>query len=185
MELQSIVRHYGIHHRPRLQDQLDWFRGQPSLEAAVECAAWAVDRRGKRFKHQRRIRRGALPEARVALLAVVPQLRSCTNFDELLTLVEAVLDPIAGANEMYAYDSALRIGAKLGQLPTKVYLHRGTREGARRLGLLSQTRALNLDAFPEPLRGLPPHELEDILCIYKDLFGQDAREECGLTQGCS
>src|SRR5262249_18507831 len=131
------------------------------------------------------IRRGALPEARAALLAMLPRLRSCTNFDELLTLVEAVLDPIAGVGEMYAYDSALRIGAKLGRLPTKVYLHRGTREGARRLGLPSQARALNLDAFPEPLRDLPPHELEDILCIYKDVFGQDAWEEYGLTQGCN
>jgi hypothetical protein len=33
------------------------------------------------------------------------------------------------------YDTALRIGAKLKLFPTKVYLHAGTRLGARALGL--------------------------------------------------
>jgi len=107
MELPRIIRHYGIRHRQRKQAELDWFRSQPSLEAAVECAALAVDSRGKRFSHQRRIRRGALPEARAVLSAAIPRLRRCRDFAGLINLVDAVLEPIAGVNEMYVYDTAL------------------------------------------------------------------------------
>ncbi|MEK7411500.1 MAG: hypothetical protein AAB327_09000, partial [Actinomycetota bacterium] len=34
---------------------------------------------------------------------------------------------------LYVYDTALRIGAKKGQMPKVVYLHAGTREGAKKL----------------------------------------------------
>ena len=56
MELLSIVRHYDVHFRTQNQAELDWFKSQPSLEKATEYAALAVDSRGKRSSHQRRIR---------------------------------------------------------------------------------------------------------------------------------
>ena len=37
--------------------------------------------------------------------------------------------------ELVVYDTALRIGARFGLEPEKVYVHRGTREGVRKLGL--------------------------------------------------
>ena len=55
--------------------------------------------------------------------------------------------------ELYCYDTALRIGAKLGLKPDKVYLHRGTRVDARRLGLPTEGATLEMSALPEGLQG--------------------------------
>jgi len=51
------------------------------------------------------------------------------NFDELYELIEKLVGNINGTGELYIYDTSLRIGAKLGIEPNKIYLHRGTREG--------------------------------------------------------
>ena len=72
------------------------------------------------------------------------------------------------------YDTALRIGAKLGVAPVRVYLHTGTREGAKRLGIETKgVSALWPSELPEALRELEPYEVEDVLCIYKDKFLAD------------
>ena len=65
--------------------------------------------------------------------------------------------------------SASRIGAKLNLFPEKVYLHAGTRLGARSLGLPNVPR-LSVSEFPKEFRALKPHEIEDALCIFKDEF---------------
>jgi hypothetical protein len=54
---------------------------------------------------------------------------------ELHALIKRTIHSIGGLRELYTYDMALRIGAFLGLAPEFVYLHRGTRAGARALGL--------------------------------------------------
>lgn len=73
-----------------------------------------------------------------------------------------------GIGELTVYDTALRIGAKLGLLPKKVYLHAGTRAGARALGLNWKATSLAVRELPSELLTLTPHEIEDCLCIFKD-----------------
>ena len=51
--------------------------------------------------------------------------------------------------------------------PDRVYLHSGTREGARALGLAAERSFLPMDELPPELRRLKPREVEDLLCIYK------------------
>lgn len=68
------------------------------------------------------------------------------------------------------YHTALHIGAKLGLKPDKIYLHRGTRAGARKLGVNTRSATLSVDSLPTPLRVLDPREAEDFLCIYKARF---------------
>src|SRR5438874_1073908 len=93
----------------------------------------SVDR-GRRFRHQRRIPRPALAKARETLLAEEAQLARARTFNELFAVVEQVRH-IRGLGELYAYDTCFRIGAHLGLFPDRVYLHSGTRVGARGLGL--------------------------------------------------
>jgi hypothetical protein len=81
---------------------------------------------------------------------------------------------ITGIGELYICDTSLRIGAKLNLFPTAVYLHPGTRAGARALGLDDRAKMLKVSALPKPFRTLAPHELEDILCIFKDDLAQAA-----------
>jgi hypothetical protein len=78
--------------------------------------------------------------------------------------------PRAGLGELYFYDTALRIGAKLGVLPQAVYLHAGTRAGATTLGLIVDGSVLLKSELPELPQKLQPHEVEDVLCIYKKYF---------------
>jgi hypothetical protein len=61
-----------------------------------------------------------------------------------------------------------RIGVNLSLHPKKVYLHCGTRIGAKNLGLDYQKHALEMTDLPQELQKLKPYQVEDFLCIYKD-----------------
>ncbi len=184
MDVPTVIRHYGVFHRKRKQGELDWFRDQPSLEAAIGQAALSLDRRGKRLSHQRRIRACSLQEAKGVLLAIIPDLRNSSDFDQLLELIEEALVPVEGVGALYAYDVAERIGAKLGMEPQKVYLHAGTSVGAARLGMDASARAIEVSAFPMELQQLRASELEDVLCIYKDDFVCPAEPNAAANGGC-
>jgi hypothetical protein len=69
--------------------------------------------------------------------------------------------------ELYVYDTSLRIGAYMGIWPQKVYLHAGTRKGAKALGFPSTARSIDPLAMPIEMSQLEPREMEDFLCIYK------------------
>jgi len=167
MALDAIVRTYIRQIRPRAQAEIDWFARQPSLHAAIETAALAVNSRGKRYSHQRRLTKLALERARGALSKRARAMEEADDFSELFHLIDAALEPIPGLGELYVYDTSLRIGAKLNLFPKKVYLHAGTRTGARALGLRNSA-ALDVSQLPKEFRLLKPHELEDVLCIFKD-----------------
>ncbi len=168
MDLSQLTRHYIIFHRKHSDDELEWFRNQSSLEAAIECAALALDSRGKRFSHQTRIKHESLQQANVALSATIGDLGQCQTFDELLNTIQCSLQHIQGLGELYCYDTALRIGARLGLFPQRVYLHSGTRDGTKIPGLDYKARAIETSELPSELQCLAPHELEDFLCIYKN-----------------
>src|SRR5262245_50635809 len=104
MSLKAIVRAYISQIRPRMRTELEWFGRQPSLSSAIEYAALAVDSRGKRYSHQRRLKKVNLERARQALLADSAAIERSDNFDDLFTRIEAILEPISGVGELYVYD---------------------------------------------------------------------------------
>ena len=69
--------------------------------------------------------------------------------------------------KLASYDTSLRIGAHRGLWPRWVYLHTGTRTGAKALNLDISGVSLEVSDLPGPLRRLQPYEVEDFLCIYK------------------
>jgi hypothetical protein len=168
LSVAAIVRSYTTKIRPRAESELAWFGEQPDLKSAVRLAALAVMRSGKRYSHQRRIKRASLQSAWRTLSKNQSRLTHSTSFEQLFTLLDAILNPIAGIGELYIYDTALRLGAKLGHLPRRVFLHAGTRAGARALGMNTSEGTLPVKALPAALRALEPHEIEDVLCIFKD-----------------
>jgi|ERR1035441_5750749 hypothetical protein len=168
--MQALLRHYQREFRPRIADEDAWFMGQPSLALAISLAGQAQDWRGKRLPHSNRLRPMQLRKAEASLLAAQPSIAHCRSFDELLGIVSSRLKTIWTNPELFSYDTALRIGAKLGLMPEKVYLHRGTRIGARALGLDARADFLRMDQLPSFLRVLEPREVEDFLCIFKDKF---------------
>jgi hypothetical protein len=90
-----------------------------------------------------------------------------SSFEQLHKLVRRTVEPIPGVGELYVYDTALRIGAKLGVSPEMVYLHAGTRKGAKNLGFKSSCDTISITELPRALHKLEPREIEDLLCIYK------------------
>ena len=131
MKLTSIVRKYDRNYRRHVQDELQRFESQPSLQRAIEYAALAINSRGKRYSHQRRLKRKTLEQALEVLLEHKRQLSKAKHFDDVFYIVETALEDVFGVGELYIYDTSLRIGANLGLSPSKIYLHAGTRVGAR------------------------------------------------------
>ncbi len=165
--IQSITHIYIQKIRPCAAEELSWFAQQPTLKSGVEFSALAMNREGKRYSHQRRLKKATLEKAKEILLANLGELKKSQSFDDLFLLIEKLLQPINGAGELYIYDTALRIGANMNLLPTKIYLHAGTRVGARALGFNTKCRVIEKQDLPLDFKDLEPHEIEDVLCIFK------------------
>lgn len=147
-----------------------FFRDMPSLALAVHNAALAMDGNNKRYKHQCRISRKPLKRAKQILSQSLSQIKECGSFQELHSWLAEALGAVRGLGELYIYDTAIRIGAFRRLAPEFVYLHRGTRAGAKALGLKTSGGYLTITDLPKSLRKLAPHEVEDFLCIYEGHF---------------
>ena len=166
LSLGAIVDDYIRNYREHAAREMQFYSRQRSLRDSVDRAARCVLPSGKRHSHQRRIPGEALEEARARLLGA--DLHSCRSFDELHSLVDSLIRDIHMVGELVVYDVSHRIGAHFGLEPERVYLHAGTREGARELGLGRGRAALDLAELPREFGRLSPAEAEDCLCIYKD-----------------
>lgn len=178
----AIVADYISRHRWRARAERRWYRKHPSVKSAVESAALAQGLIGTcrrhvqpgKHPHQWRLRQSALRQARRRLIRRLPEIQSCQSFDDLHEILRVVVNRIDGLGELYAYDTAARIGAKRGLAPRRVYLHRGTREGARNLGFDPSRTTIPRNEFPAELRVLAAHEIENLLCVYKAQFARAA-----------
>jgi hypothetical protein len=146
---------------------LEFFRRQPSLVAAIRRAARSTTPSGKRHPHQRRRSESTLGDAERKLVAVAHRLRTAASFTELHDLVHAAIQDIEGIGPLTVYDIATRIGGHLRLEPEVVYLHAGTAEGAKALGL-NDRNTLSPALLPPAFQALRPREIEDCLCIYAD-----------------
>jgi hypothetical protein len=167
--LEAIVANYVGQRRKCAAGELRWFRKQPTLRRAVSLAALAQGEDGK-LHHQWRIPSPVLGKSRHTLLSYLPALRRTRSFEELHELIRSKIASIRGIGPLAIYDTTLRIGAKLKLEPSIVFLHAGTRVGAKRLGLDVSRGILHLDELPSVFRRLSAREIEDVLCIYKDNF---------------
>lgn len=166
-DLDSIVERYITRKRDGALEELKDFQRLPSFRDCVRQAGLARRPDGKRFDHQRRIPPNALRAFTNMLLRKETALRSCRTFEALLGLIETESLKLWKKAELTVYDTALRIGSYLKLEPEEVYLHRGTREGARALGFDSNRRSIRPDELPREFRRLKPLEIEDCLCIYE------------------
>lgn len=135
-----------------------------SVADAIKAATGCI---GRVPEHQRRVGREILAEASKKLIRRKKQIEACESFTELIELVEDVTADVYRFGELAVYDTSLRLGAWLDIMPERVYLHAGTRKGARALGLSTGKGYLQMEELPEPLQVLEPREVEDFLCIYK------------------
>lgn len=184
--IDEIIDCYIADHRKPAAREMDTFRIHVTDKQAVERAALARLVTGKRHPHQRRIPRAALDESRRLLGMNLKKIRSARSFDDLYGLICRLIAHVPGIGELTIYDTSLRIAAHFGLEPTKVYLHAGTRAGARALGIDARTGVLEMHDLPLAFSRLKPREVEDALCIYKTDFRRSVspKESVGKASSC-
>ena len=170
--LESLIRAYRMHNRPSALTEKEFFKTRSSLREALRHAGLAIDGRPKRYRHQCRIPAATLKRGEGALQAASSRIRRFSTFHELHEYLQKLLFPFWGLGELYVYDTTLRVAAYRGLKPEYVYLHAGTRVGARALGLNVKQRFLQVADLPKPIQSLAPDEIEDFLCIYKALLAK-------------
>lgn len=165
--IETAVDEYVKHVRPDTAEEFKEWRALTD-EVAVERAALGLWSDGRaKHPHQYRVPRAALEKSRKRLAANLPKLRAAETFDAPFGLVEDLIMPIQGIGELMVYDTAIRIGARFDLEPVKVYVHAGTRDGVRALGLDGGQAVIDMHALPEPIRRLSGREAEDLLCRYR------------------
>lgn len=173
--LQGIYTDYLRRYRSETGHEEKWFGSRRSLADAVLCAAKSeLPSRAANgsdrlvvHDHQRRVGRRRLSYFAARLVAELDALDSARSFPDILKVVEVVAGRIRGIGALTCYDVAHRIGWYKGISPDAVYLHTGTLEGARALGLETRSGKIHVTALPRPLSRLTPAQAEDVLCIYK------------------
>jgi hypothetical protein len=168
--LSEVVDEYIRRHRMSAAAELDFF-SQKSFPVAIEYAALLKLANGNRHPHAYRRQLQALEEAHRRLKAIPGEMRKCSSFESLHTLIEQTIGDIPDIGPLTVYDVATHIGAHLHLEPAKVYLHSGTRKGARALGLGARRKTLEPSELPVEFNRLTAREIEDCLCLYKDYLG--------------
>jgi hypothetical protein len=172
--IKEIVQGYVKKHREGTQRELRSFEIIKSLDQAIERAGLGLTPGGKKFSHQRRLSRTALETATRKLQVAKRFIKNCRTFDDLMMVVRSTTGNVKGVGQLYIYDTALRLGAYLHISPKRVYLHAGTRRGARAIGLNPRRESVSMDEIPRMMQKLEPREVEDLLCIYEDELNQTA-----------
>lgn len=166
MTLAEIVADYISNKRPKALKEMRFFEIQKSPSDAIRRAALCELPSGKRHKHQRRIPRALLEQVEGRLQAIGRKLARAESFTELHAAVNEEIGGIKGIGALTVYDIAHRIGAHFGKDPERVYLHAGTRVGARAFGISGDS--FDPKILSKEFLRLAPSEIEDCLCIYKD-----------------
>ena len=131
MTLDEIVGDYIHRYRDRARAEVRFFEIQRSPSEAIRKAALCMLPSGKRHPHQRRIPRTLLEQVEARLQAIGRKLANAADFTALHKLVEDEIGDIKGIGALTVYDISHRIAARFGKTPRFVYLHAGTRTGAR------------------------------------------------------
>jgi hypothetical protein len=191
--MESISKYIDCYKKNRaaqLIAELNWFAMGNSITEIIEKAASSP----KLHPHQRRVGKKKLKCKSKKLLAIECKIAEKTDFDELHKLIKDA--KVRGVGELTNYDIALRISWYLyyvkkvkNILPKKVYLHSGTRKGAKILAEILDVSILSkpLDKENSKIFGeLKPYQIEDFLCVCKGCFGgkNEKSKCCPKNCGC-
>lgn len=185
VSVNKIVDNFIEECRDNTLKELSYYQEKDTLRKAVESASWAEDPDGETHPHQQRpsqLNSKTFQEIEKILLENLDELRSCSSFKELIETVESKIGDIGGVGPLMLYDTSQRIGAYLDIMPEKVFLHRGTKEGAEALGFDSGRDSISPEELPEPFQKLEPYEIEDCLCLYHEHL--EGEKELEGTEGC-
>jgi hypothetical protein len=184
MTSEEVVSDYIREYRDDARAEMRFFEFQRRPSEAIRKAALCELPSGKRHPHQRRIPKSLLEQVGAGLQAIGRKLAKSADFSALHRLVEDRIGSINGIGALTVYDIAHRIGAHFGKAPRLVYLHAGTRLGARVFNASGDS--FDPKILPKAFSRLEPSEIEDCLCIYKDELRNCAQSRAARRKsGCA
>lgn len=172
--LSAIVRDWAWRNEEQTLTRdpvMDYCAEASSFTEAADRACRSRGRDGKMHNHQSRVKGKDRRLLFVRIVRGIPaEHRRFTSFDDLHDTIEELAPK--GIGPVTVYDVAVRIAAWIGIEPTSLYLHAGVREGwdALSRSLSTGIHRINQEYLPEPLRGLPADEVEDLLCTYRTML---------------
>lgn len=179
----EIVDRFIADIRPRVTEENRFYSEQPTIEEVIRAAATGATREGTMHDHQRRIGYRALNEFAALLLECKAAIAQARTFDALHAVIAGAAPRGVGA--LAVYDTAERIGIWRGIQPRRVYLHAGTMQGARALGIRG-VKEVEVKDLPKAFRRLDPGEVESCLCIYhRDIARIAARDGLRVTNAAT
>lgn len=168
--LKNLVDDYLRRYKDEVEDEIYYFKNLKSLEKVIHNATLAKDARGIRHDHQRRLKERVLKEVENNLQGKFNEINNSESFPELMNIVRNAA--VHGFGELAVYDASTRIGAFLDLFPDMVYLHRGTRTGAKyicnKYEITFNKKTLDRNDLPVELKQLREYDIENFMCIYKD-----------------
>jgi hypothetical protein len=182
--LRGVVEEYhkrfahlnGAHHDP----VMEFVRASRDLPEAIKRAVDNKTREGKTFSKLSCVRTMSQIEFAAALTANLHRLMEYrSDFDVLHDFVHSKAP--WGIGDLSIYVVAERIACYLGTEPRRyLYLHAGPKKGWRRLtGRRDVPARVAVSTLPPPLRDLPVHQLEDLMCEFSDFLHPGLAEAAG------
>lgn len=171
--IQDIVKCFASRRLSGLNDEFYYYMNiyyKEGFSKVIEIAAQAFTVGNKIHSHQRRIIKPAIDKAKIILPTLEYKLDTATSFENLYTIVYENLITTNGIGPLYIYDAALRIGAICGHYPKDIYLHCGSKVGAKYLGFRGCeiiSRKILLNKHPA-FAMLESYEIESCLCVCKN-----------------
>lgn len=172
-----------------LDAYLQYYKNLPNLKSAIidACSSkFKILYEGEEYEikhtHQeefkdeegniRGVNNAILTDMASKLVLKEDEISNAKCFDDVMKIIRNT--KVIGFGDLSIYDASVRISAYLGLVPDKVYLHAGTKEGAKYLEdkkLLPEGASdkimLPMDDFPEPIQKLNPLQVENFLCSFK------------------
>lgn len=168
-KINNIINHYKKWKADNPDTWIEYTCAQSDLFSAISVASLSRNIFNVKHDHQKRLKNADLKLFKEKILTKKNDIQNVGDFDSLLKIIAEC--KIKGIGEVAFYDVANRIGNYLEKQPEFVYLHAGTKKGLENLlGRKVKYRYIKKSELPEPFKSssLTCHEIEDILCIYKD-----------------
>jgi hypothetical protein len=171
-----VVSDYISRYRDVAQAERQSFK-DCSLQEAIRYAGLCMRPGGKRHGHHQRRSKTTLMEVESVLQEGAEELRDCETFHELHELIDGKIGSISDVGPLLVYDAATAIGASLGLNPDRIYVHSGTRDGAKAIlgPKISGRKTISRTELPRAFMRLRCWEVEDCLCSYKRDLARIAR----------
>ncbi len=171
-KLEIYIKEYKYNYSKTAAEEIKEFKEIKDITEAITNAATTMVG-GKRHPHHYRKSKKTLGEAKIILIKEAYKISRINSFDKLHELIIDLLKDVPNIGPLYYYDTAFLIGAHLDKLPEKIYLHAGTKKGAKNMGInIRNKKYIEMEDIScrEIFKKycLKPYEIEDFLCIYKE-----------------